>query len=83
MSQKSKLTITYYKYKVVQPYVVSAQSKNSFISYTFRYGTHLWEISLEGTWENRGFYVYYTELVFELAALLVDFTHHLHMLVSL
>ncbi|XP_064640345.1 E3 ubiquitin-protein ligase AMFR-like [Lineus longissimus] len=46
-----------------------------------RYGTHLWEISLEGTWENRGFYIYYTELVFELAALLTDFAHHLHMLI--
>jgi len=38
-------------------------------------------MNLEGVWENRATYVYYTELVFELAALSIDFGHHLHMLV--
>ena len=47
-----------------------------------RYGLHLIDMNLEGVWENRSKYVYYTELVFELAALSIDFGHHLHMLVS-
>ena len=34
-----------------------------------------------GVWENRAIYVYYSELVFEISALSVDFCHHLHMLV--
>lgn len=46
-----------------------------------RYGLHLVDMNLEGVWENRSKYVYYTELVFELAALSIDFGHHLHMLV--
>ncbi|KAL5022727.1 hypothetical protein ScPMuIL_001882 [Solemya velum] len=45
-----------------------------------RYAIHLWDMNMEGVWENRSVYVYYTELVFELAALSVDFAHHLHML---
>lgn len=45
-----------------------------------RYGLHLVDMNLEGVWENRSKYVYYTELVFELAALSIDFGHHLHML---
>lgn len=45
-----------------------------------RYGLHLIDMNLEGVWENRSKYVYYTELVFELAALSIDFGHHLHML---
>ena len=36
----------------------------------------------DGTWENRSTYTYYTELVLELAALSVEFLHHVHMLVS-
>ena len=36
----------------------------------------------DGTWENRSTYTYYTELVLELAALSVEFLHHIHMLVS-
>jgi len=35
----------------------------------------------EGVWENRSTYIYYTELVLELAVLCVDFLHHVHMLV--
>ena len=46
-----------------------------------RYGLHLWDMNLEGTWENRSVYVYYTELIFELSVLFVDFGHHIHMLV--
>ena len=46
-----------------------------------RYTIHLWDLNHEGVWENRAIYVYYTELVFELASLSIDFCHHLHMLV--
>ena len=46
-----------------------------------RYGLHLWDIHHdEGVWENKAVYVYYSDLVFELVALSVDFLHHLHML---
>ncbi|KAL4234654.1 hypothetical protein ACF0H5_006295 [Mactra antiquata] len=45
-----------------------------------RYCLHLTDMNLEGVWENRATYVYYTELIFELAALSIDFGHHLHML---
>lgn len=48
----------------------------------FRYVLHLYDVSLEGIWEKRGVYTYYTELVFELGSNIVDFLHHLHMLVS-
>lgn len=48
----------------------------------YRYMIHLWDLSLEGVWENRSVYVYYSELVFELSSLTIDFGHHLHMLVS-
>jgi len=46
-----------------------------------RYSIHLWDINQEGTWERRGTFVYYAELIFELAALSFDFIHHLHMLI--
>lgn len=45
-----------------------------------RYFIHLWDINHEGVWEKRTSYVYYSELIFELTALIVDFIHHLHML---
>ncbi|KAK7500282.1 hypothetical protein BaRGS_00008505 [Batillaria attramentaria] len=45
-----------------------------------RYMIHLWDVSMEGVWENRSLYVYYSELVFELSSLSIDFAHHLHML---
>lgn len=45
-----------------------------------RYCLHLIDMNLEGVWENRATYVYYTELIFELAALSIDFGHHVHML---
>ena len=48
----------------------------------YRYMIHLWDLSLESVWENRSVYVYYSELVFELSSLSIDFAHHLHMLVS-
>ena len=38
-------------------------------------------MTISSVWENKSIYIYYTELGFELAALAVDFTHHLHMLV--
>ena len=43
---------------------------------------HLWDMHHDGTWENRSTYTYYAELVLELAALSVEFLHHVHMLVS-
>ena len=46
-----------------------------------RYIIHLWDMHHDGTWENRSTYTYYTELILELAALSVDFLHHVHMLV--
>ncbi|KAL8566315.1 hypothetical protein ACOMHN_050433 [Nucella lapillus] len=45
-----------------------------------RYMIHLWDLSLESVWENRSVYVYYSELIFELSSLSIDFAHHLHML---
>lgn len=45
-----------------------------------RYMIHLWDLSLESVWENRSVYVYYSELIYELASLSIDFVHHLHML---
>ena len=45
-----------------------------------RYSIHLWDLNYEGVWENRASMAYYTELVFELATLTIDFCHHLHML---
>ena len=48
-----------------------------------RYAIHLWDMNHEGVWENRAIYVYYAELIFELATLSIDFCHHLHMLVRL
>ena len=46
-----------------------------------RYIIHLWDLHHDGTWENRSTYTYYTELILELAALSIDFLHHVHMLV--
>ncbi|CAG2100739.1 unnamed protein product [Medioppia subpectinata] len=45
-----------------------------------RYSIHLWDLNYEGVWENRASMAYYTELVFELSTLTIDFCHHLHML---
>jgi autocrine motility factor receptor len=57
-----------------------------------RYALHLYDMRQEGAssvstneenkvWEKRGPIAYYTELGFELTALIIDFVHHLHMLV--
>ncbi|RWS29005.1 E3 ubiquitin-protein ligase AMFR-like isoform X1, partial [Leptotrombidium deliense] len=45
-----------------------------------RYAIHLWDLSHETVWENRSAYTYYSELLFELTTLMIDFCHHLHML---
>lgn len=50
-----------------------------------RYAFHLYDMrqgdnSSSPVWEKRGPLAYYTELIFELAVLLLDFVHHLHML---
>ncbi|CAG5122463.1 unnamed protein product [Candidula unifasciata] len=52
--------------------------KSSYV--VVRYLIQLWDMSLEGVWEGRSVYLYYTELLFELVILGVDFAHHLHML---
>lgn len=46
-----------------------------------RYAIYLLDATREGAWEKRASYIYYTELGFELTALVIDFFHHLHMLV--
>ncbi|XP_014780463.1 E3 ubiquitin-protein ligase AMFR [Octopus bimaculoides] len=45
-----------------------------------RYAIHLWDLNMDGIWEKRSLYVYYSELIFQLAALIVEFAHHFHML---
>lgn len=50
-----------------------------------RYAFHLYDMrqgenSSSPVWEKRGPLAYYAELIFELAVLLLDFVHHLHML---
>ncbi|XP_066569494.1 E3 ubiquitin-protein ligase AMFR isoform X2 [Amia ocellicauda] len=45
-----------------------------------RYTIHLWDLNHEGTWENKGTYVYYTDFTMELALLSLDLMHHIHML---
>lgn len=52
-----------------------------------RYGLHLYDLrqgeeAVSGgvIWEKRGPVAYYTELVFELSVLILDFMHHVHML---
>lgn len=45
-----------------------------------RYLIHLWDLNHEGTWENKGTYVYYTDFVMELTFLSLDLMHHIHML---
>ncbi|XP_025831696.1 E3 ubiquitin-protein ligase AMFR isoform X2 [Agrilus planipennis] len=56
-----------------------------------RYVMHLYDVFRDGSgsvsnvsssvWEKRGPVVYYVELVFEMSAYIIDFVHHLHMLV--
>ncbi|XP_071054003.1 E3 ubiquitin-protein ligase AMFR-like [Onthophagus taurus] len=55
-----------------------------------KYSLHLYDMRNEGSgvspndaarvWEKRGPVIYYIELIFEMAALIVDFIHHAHML---
>ncbi|KAI1890126.1 hypothetical protein AGOR_G00170420 [Albula goreensis] len=45
-----------------------------------RYTIHLWDLNHQGTWENKGTYVYYTDFIMELALLSLDLMHHIHML---
>ncbi|NXY80883.1 AMFR ligase, partial [Alcedo cyanopectus] len=45
-----------------------------------RYAIHLWDLNHEGTWEDKGTYVYYTDFVMELTLLSLDLMHHIHML---
>ncbi|GFW28107.1 e3 ubiquitin-protein ligase AMFR [Trichonephila clavipes] len=45
-----------------------------------RYIIYLYDITYEGVWENRGVFTYYCELACELSSLVIDFLHHVHML---
>ncbi|GFS36459.1 e3 ubiquitin-protein ligase AMFR [Nephila pilipes] len=45
-----------------------------------RYIIHLYDITHEGVWEKRGVFTYYCELTCELSSLVIDFLHHVHML---
>ncbi|XP_019135137.2 E3 ubiquitin-protein ligase AMFR isoform X2 [Larimichthys crocea] len=47
----------------------------------FRYSIHLWDMNQEGSWDNKSFYVYYTDLLMELLLRGLDLLHHMHMLV--
>lgn len=47
----------------------------------FRYGIHLWDIGHTSMWEGRSTWCYNTDLMMDLAMYIVDFAHHLHMLV--
>ncbi|EDV26081.1 uncharacterized protein TRIADDRAFT_24155, partial [Trichoplax adhaerens] len=66
-----------FAFMIVECFLLALNALNCLI----RYGIHLWDIGHEGVWENRGTYLYYTELVIELAAIFIDFFHHLHMLI--
>ncbi|KAK2150219.1 hypothetical protein LSH36_418g02105 [Paralvinella palmiformis] len=59
--------------------VILLMVKTSYV--IMRYAIHLWDLRQDQLWENRSFYAYYTELVFELVALSIEFCNHLHMLI--
>jgi len=44
------------------------------------YVVHLLDINRESLWEKRASINYYTELIFDLLILIIEFCHHLHML---
>ena len=48
-----------------------------------RYGIHLWDIGHTSMWEGRSTWSYNTDMMMELALYVVDFAHHLHMLVRM
>ncbi len=72
--------ISIFEYCMV--YINVIGSLNGMFVYV-RYAIHLWDLHHEGVWENRAIYVYYSELILEMSCLTIDFSHHLHMLVSL
>ncbi|XP_071959646.1 E3 ubiquitin-protein ligase AMFR-like [Antedon mediterranea] len=45
-----------------------------------KYGIHLYDLHHDGLWEERGSLTYYTNLILDTTVLIVDFLHHLHML---
>ena len=53
---------------------------NPFTPSPCRHILHLWDMHHDGVSENRSTYIYYVELVLEVAVLGVDFMHHVHML---
>ncbi|XP_033110032.1 E3 ubiquitin-protein ligase AMFR-like [Anneissia japonica] len=45
-----------------------------------KYSIHLYDLHHDGLWEERGSFIYYTDLILDTTVLTVDFFHHLHML---
>eukprot|EP00731_Ephydatia_muelleri_P026764 Em0018g864a len=66
----------YFTFLYSEVFILCARALHTVI----RYIIHLWDLHHDGTWENRSTYTYYTELILELAALSIDFLHHVHML---
>lgn len=50
-------------------------------SLSYRYGIHLWDVGHTTMWEGRSTWSYNTDLTMSLAMYIVDFAHHMHMLV--
>lgn len=46
-----------------------------------RYSVHQWDVYNDRGWDNRAEFAYFSELLFQLASLAIDFAHDLHMLV--
>lgn len=48
-----------------------------------KYCIHLWDIYYVTQWENKGTVCYYVDFIFELAVIMIEFLHYIHMLVCL
>ncbi|XP_022668593.1 E3 ubiquitin-protein ligase AMFR-like isoform X2 [Varroa jacobsoni] len=46
-----------------------------------RYSVHQWDVYNDRGWDNRAEFAYFSELLFQLASLAIDFAHDLHMLI--
>ena len=46
-----------------------------------KYCIHLWDTYYVAQWENKGTVSYYVDFVFEVAVILIEFLHYVHMLV--
>jgi hypothetical protein len=47
-----------------------------------KYAIHLWDLNVIVQWENKATISYYVDFLFEMAVVLVEFFHYVHMLVS-